>query len=214
MMDAMKTTMPAAALLICCALAGPALGQAASVLQGDIGSKGARAVEDTRLQPERRPDESQAEGEQLRLNGQCDKAVPLLRAYATRGDGYELSQFNLGMCLLDLAAAQHDAAQLAGRKEGAEWIVMAANAGLAKAQARAVLLYLDGTGVAADPVEAQKWSLLYHRNSTRIAIGLRDIAPQVSDRLDAELTDATRTQAEQRADNWTQTPQTSQSADE
>ncbi len=213
-MDKMKTAMPIAALLICWTLSGPALGQASGVM-GDIGSKGAIGVTDTRLKPDSRPDQSQAQGEQLRLNGQCDKAVPILRLYATRGDGYEISQFNLGMCLLDLAAAQHDAAQAAaGRKEGADWIVQAANAGFAKAEARAVLLYLEGTGVAADPVEAEKWSLLYHRNSTRIAIGLRDIAPQVSDRLDAELTDATRTQAEQRADNWTQTPQTSQSADE
>lgn len=212
-MDKMKTAMPVAALLISCALAGPAFGQAASVM-GDISSKGAIAVTDTRLKPDSRPDGSQAEGEQLRLNGQCDKAVPLLRAYATRGDGYEISQFNLGMCLVDLAAVQHDAAQAeAERKEGASWIVMAANAGLAKAQAKAVLLYMDGTGVAADPVEADKWALLYHRNSTRIAIGLHDIAPQVSGRLDAELTDATRTQAEQRADNWVQKPQPS-SADE
>ena len=210
-MDKMK--MPVAALLVCWASAGPVSAQISSV-QGDIASKGAVSVTDTRLKPDSRPDDSQAEGEQLRLNGQCDKAVPLLRAYATRGDGYEISQFNLGMCLLDLGAAQHDAAQAsAERKEGAEWIVEAANAGLAKAQARAVLVYLEGTGVAADPVEAEKWSLLYHRNSTRIAIGLRDIAPQVSGRLDAELTDATRTQAEQRADNWTQKPQTS-SADE
>jgi TPR repeat protein len=212
-MDTMKTALPVAALLVSWALAGPASAQMSSV-QGDIASKGAINVTDTRLKPDSRPDDSQAEGEQLRLNGQCDKAVPLLRAYANRGDGYEISQFNLGMCLLDLAAAQHDAGQAAaGRKEGADWIVLAANAGLAKAQARAVLVYLDGTGVPADPVEAEKWSLLYHRNSTRIAIGLRDIAPQVNDRLDAELTDATRTQAEQRADNWVQKPQVS-TADE
>jgi len=212
-MDKMKIAVPVAALLVCWSFTGPVSAQVASV-KGDMASKGAINVTDTRLKPDSRPDESQAEGEQLRLNGQCDKAVPILRAYATRGDGYEISQFNLGMCLFDLAAAQHDAAQAsAERKEGADWIVEAANAGLAKAQARAVLVYLEGTGVAADPVEAEKWSLLYHRNSTRIAIGLRDIAPQVSDRLDAELTDATRTQAEQRADNWTQKPQTS-TADE
>ena len=212
-MDTMKIALPVAALLISWAVAGPACAQISSV-QGDIASKGAVNVEDTRLKPDSRPDDSQAEGEQLRLNGRCDKAVPLLRAYATRGDGYEISQFNLGMCLFDLAAAQSDAKQAADeRKEGAEWIVLAANAGLAKAQARAVLLYLDGAGVAADPVEAEKWSLLYHRNSTRIAIGLRDIAPQVSGRLDSELTDATRTQAEQRADNWVQKPQAS-TADE
>jgi hypothetical protein len=213
-MDKMKFAMPIAALLICGTLAGPALGQAASVLQGDIGSKGAIGVTDTRLQPDRRLDESEAEGEQLRLNGQCDKAVPILRAYATQGAGNEIAQFNLGMCLLDLAAAQHDAAQAAGRKEGADWIVQSANAGFAKAQARAVMLYLDGAGVAADPVEAAKWSILYHRNSTRIAIGLRDIAPQVSDRLDAALTDATRTQAQERADNWSQKAQAAQTADE
>jgi hypothetical protein len=66
-----------------------------------------------------------------------------------------------------------------------------------------VLLYLDGTGVAPDPVEAEKWALLYHSNGIRLALGLPDVPPDVKDRLDTTLTDATRREAQSRADAWT-----------
>ena len=119
---------------------------------------------------------------------------------------HEISQFNLGLCLLDLAKAEHDAAQQAAdRKEAADWIVRSANAGFAKAQAEAVVLYLDGTGVAADPVEAKKWALLYHSNPLRFSIVLPDIAADITDRLDAALTDAKRAEARARANAWTKT---------
>ncbi len=77
-----------------------------------------------------------------------------------------------------------------------------ADTGFAKAQARAVALYLDGTGVAGDPVEAEKWALIYHRNAMRFSIGLPDIAPDLEKRLDAALTDKTRAEAEARASSW------------
>ena len=69
----------------------------------------------------------------------------------------------------------------------------------------AVLLYLDGTGVAADPVEADKWALLFHDNGMRISVGMPDIASDVKGRLDAALSAAQRSQAQTRADNWVST---------
>ncbi len=210
-MDAMKITMAAAALLAATALAGPALGQAASIGGvNDMGSKGAVNVQDTNIKPYQAQTNTEGEAEEMRLKGQCDKAVPILRAFAALEGDRSIARYNLGMCLFDLAAKQHDAAQVASmRKEGAGWILQAADGGSARAQAEAVVICLDGVGVAADPVEAAKWSILYRHNGTRLAIGLRDIAPEVSDRLDAALTDASRRQAQARADDWTHAAQSS-----
>jgi hypothetical protein len=91
------------------------------------------------------------------------------------------------------------------RHEGATWILRAADAGFAQAEAEAVTLRLDGVGVENDPVEAEKWALIYHHNGMRSVLNLPDIAADVSDRLDAALTSTTRAQAEARADAWSPT---------
>ena len=146
-----------------------------------------------------------ATAEDMRLKGQCDKAVPILRRIADR-DGAEISQFDLALCLLDLAQAEHDAQRATDlRSEAAEWTLRAANAGFAKAQAEAVTLYLDGTGVAADPVEAEKWAMLYHDNPWRYTIALPDISADLKDRLDAALDKTKRAEARSRANSWTRT---------
>ncbi len=141
-----------------------------------------------------------AEG--LRVEGKCDKAVPMLRPIAERGAGHEIAQHDLGLCLFDLAKADADAKHAGElRAEAAQWVLRAANGGFAKAQALAVALYLDGNGVAADPVEAEKWALLYHRNGMRMAIGLHDVEPDIRKRLDA-LSDAQESEAKKRAEDW------------
>ncbi|MBV8976925.1 MAG: sel1 repeat family protein [Alphaproteobacteria bacterium] len=158
------------------------------------------------LEPKKLPSDPVGVAAELRLRGRCDRAVPILRNYAERDNGGEIAQFNLGMCLIDLAGPEHDAKRAGELKaEGAQWILRAANAGMGKAQAEAVLLYLDGVGVAADPVEADKWALLFHDNGTRIAIGLSDLSSSVKDRLDAALSAAQRSQARARADAWVST---------
>jgi TPR repeat protein len=147
---------------------------------------------------------SDAEGtaEDLRLNGKCDLAVPILRGLA-EGTGYPISRYHLGLCLITLAGAVHDASQAAQmRHEGATWILRAANAGFAQAEAEAVTVCLDGVGVEKDPVEAEKWAVVYRHNGMRSILNLPDIESDVSDRLDAALTDTTRAQAEARADAW------------
>ena len=150
--------------------------------------------------------DSASRAEELRVKGQCDKAVPILRRVLDNG-GSEISQFNLGMCLLDLADAEHNAQHaLAMRAEGADWIVRSANAGFAQAQSKAVLLYLDGVGVAADPVEAKKWALLYRHNVSRSIFGLPDIDNGVTGRLDIAVTGEKSAEARARANAWTKTP--------
>ncbi|MEI9931548.1 MAG: hypothetical protein WDM89_13675 [Rhizomicrobium sp.] len=91
------------------------------------------------------------------------------------------------------------------KQEGAGWILTAANAGLARAQGEAVLLYLDGIGVKPDPVEAGKWAYLFHDNGSRLVFGFPDIAPALHDRLDAAMTHDQRKEAHARADAWVTT---------
>ena len=157
------------------------------------------------LPPERRdaPTNTEGHAEDLRLAGRCDKAVPIFRNLIDSPQGFPITKYNLGLCLLDLAAADSNAVQAAQlRQEGAMWIVRAANGGFNRAQAKAVTLYLDGVGMKPDPVEAEKWALIYHRNGTRFALGLPDIDSEIRDRLDAMLSDAQYAQAEARADAW------------
>jgi len=136
-----------------------------------------------------------SKAEELRLKGHCDQAIPLLRGLVD-SDGSEIAEFNLGLCLLDVAATdtQH-AADL--KKEATEWIVAAADTGLARAQSRAVSLLLD-----TDPVEAQKWAILYRGNPTRYNFGLPDLPDDVTTRLDKALTGPQKVEARKRANAW------------
>jgi hypothetical protein len=203
-MGAMKTTIALMTLLTAAISCGPAFGQMSSV-NGGIAATRTVNVEDTNIKPYQGQDSSEGAAEEMRLRGDCNKAIPLLRQYAAREEGNAIAQFNLGMCLLDLANKAHDTDPMsAERKEAAKWIVVAANGNSAKAQAEAVVLFLDGIGVAPDPVEAAKWSILYRRNGVVLAVGMGDINQTIRDRLDAVLTDASRSQAENRADDWTE----------
>jgi hypothetical protein len=202
--DRMKALFSIAACVVAASLAAPARAQV------DSDMPPMRDGSDLRQPEVKLPPDPVGAGEDLRLAGKCDRAVVNLRPFAERGAGNEIAQFNLGMCLLDLAAHATDPAKTADmRHEGAQWILQAANAGLGKAQAEAVVLYLDGTGVASDPAEADKWALIYHNNGMRISVGMPDIGPAVKSRLDAALTDAMRAQARSRADDWKQTVQAS-----
>ena len=121
------------------------------------------------LDPEQR-------AEELRLAGKCQQAIPIYRRMVARG-GFEIAQFHLGLCLLDVSKSEPDAQRAAALKqEAADTIIKAANGGLANAQIQLVRLYLDGVGVAADPVEAGKWALIYHANGSRFVISLPDIS--------------------------------------
>jgi len=136
-----------------------------------------------------------SKAEEMRLKGHCDQAIPILRGLVDNG-GSEIAQFNLGLCLLDVAVTdtQH-AADL--KKEGMEWIVAAADAGLARAQSRAATLLID-----SDPVEAQKWAILYRGNPTRYNFGLPDLPDDVAARLDKALTGPQKVEARKRANAW------------
>ena len=154
------------------------------------------------------PNEPEGRGEDLRLNGKCTEAIPIFRDLAARGAGFEIARYNLGLCLLDLAKAEPDAQRAASLKhEAAAQIMRAANGGFPGAQLGLVTLYLDGNGVGTDPVEAGKWSLIYHANGTRQVLGLPDVSHDLQARLDGVLTAKTWAEAQSRADAWFPAPQ-------
>jgi hypothetical protein len=154
---------------------------------------------------QRGPLEPEERGEELRLSGHCDQAIPIFRRIAARG-GFEIAEYNLGLCLFDVSANEPDAKQKAQlTQQATDSILKAANGGLAVAQIKLVSLYLDGLGVASDPIEAGKWSLIYHANGARYVIGLKDVPDTLQARLDSAL-DATRwAEARARANAWTPT---------
>jgi hypothetical protein len=149
------------------------------------------------------PSDPEGNAEDLRLHGKCEQAIPIFRRLAANGAGYEIAQYNLGLCLFDLSKAEADASRAANlRQDAAKNILAAANNGLAKAQASLVVMYLDGAGVEHDPVQAGMWSLIYHANGARIAIGLPNISEALQARLDGALSDTAWQQARSRADTW------------
>lgn len=142
--------------------------------------------------------------EKLRLEGKCDEAVPIFREIVATQYGYHETQFHFAACLFTLAKAEHDPQKAqALNSEGADWIVRGADDGVPKAQAVAVTLYLDGIGVAADPVEAGKWAYVFHDNGSRLALGQPDLDAALRGRLDAALTGDQRKKAHALAESWT-----------
>jgi hypothetical protein len=152
--------------------------------------------------PVRVPLDPEQRAEELRLAGKCQQAIPVYRRMVARG-GFEIAQFHLGLCLLDVSKSEPDAQRAATLKqEAAATIISAANGGLANAQIELVRLYLDGIGVAADPVEAGKWALIYHSNGSRFVISLPDISPELQARLDGVLNGTRWAEAQSRANSW------------
>jgi TPR repeat protein len=191
----MKRAMAAAIL----ALAMSATAQAAP--RDDVGSIDPGGDHDPSEYQVQLPPDPEGKAEELRLAGKCDEAVPILRRLS---DNDDIAQYNLGLCLIALGKKEQDAARSAGlEREGAQWILRAANQGLPNAQASLVSVYLDGSGVAADPVEAAKWSLLYQENGTRLALGLPDIPDAVETRLDGTVDATSWAAARKRAAAWT-----------
>ena len=175
-----------------------------AIVLAALASSGALAQSRARVAAPNRsgslPPEPQARADGYRLTGRCDVAIPIYRALAVQGAGYELAAFDLGLCLLEGAKTAPDAAAL--QQEAAGLMLTAANTGLPNAQNGLAALYLDGTGVVRDPVEAGKWALLYHSSSVRRMYRLPDIAPALQARLDAALDEKAWDQAQARADAW------------
>jgi hypothetical protein len=142
-------------------------------------------------------------GMKLKSEGHCDQAVPLLEPVAAQGRGFEVAQYQVGLCLLDLG---RNAATPAERSEleakAARWILLAGNSGLGAAQEQLSRLSLDGVGLPADKIEAGKWALLFRHNPMRLQIGPRDLDRQLDKRLQEALSADDWVAATARADGW------------
>jgi hypothetical protein len=200
----MKQRTMFAILLVIAAVAAPAAAQyTPDEATGPANSTNGPPRSDDSSRTSRLPSDPEGNAEDLRLNGKCEQAIPIFRRLAANGDGYEIAQYNLGLCLLDVGKAEPDAKRAAILKqEAAENIIRAANNGLPKAQSGLVVMYLDGNGVERDPVRAGMWSLIYHANGARMAIGLPNISPELQARLDGALTQDAWQQAQALANAW------------
>ncbi|HEV2562525.1 MAG TPA: hypothetical protein VGT78_10325 [Rhizomicrobium sp.] len=154
------------------------------------------------------PPDPEGKAEELRLQGKCQQALPILRSLAA-DDRDDIAKFNLGQCLLDLSKGVANGQGL--KREGVVWLLKAANKGLPNAQLSLVSVYLDGSGVPRDAIEAGKWSLIYHGNGMRFTIGMKDISPDLQARLDGALNEQSWIEARSRADAWM--PQTQSAED-
>lgn len=169
---------------------------------GSISPERGGSEEDAPVAAPRVPLDPEQRAEELRLNGNCDQAIPIYRRMVARG-GFEIAQFHLGLCLLDVSKSESDTQRAAALKqEAALTIINAANGGLANAQIQLVTFYLDGTGVPVDPIEAAKWALIYHSNGSRFVISLPDISPALQARLDGAVNATGWAEAQSRANSW------------
>jgi len=196
----MKVGLAITLLSLAVCLAGPVIAQQG--LKGPTGNIDPEGGSEPPLRSPRAPLDPEQRAEELRLAGKCQQAIPIYRRMVARG-GFEIAQFHLGLCLLDVGKAEPDAQRAtAFKQEAASTILNAANGGLANAQIQLVSLYLDGVGVAADPVEAGKWALIYHANGSRFVIHLPDISPELQARLDGVLNGTSWAEAQSRANYW------------
>jgi hypothetical protein len=197
-----KTMIAIAAALFCLAVPAHAqYGGASGPAKADDTVPGGA---DASSRAEQAPPDPEGTAEDLRMKGRCDRAIPIFRRLANNGAGFEIAQYNLGLCLFDISKAEPDAAHAASLKqEAAANIIAAADRGLPKAQASLVRLYLDGNGVERDPVQAGMWALIYHGNGARMALGLPNIPAALQAQLDSLLNEQAWQQAQARADAWT-----------
>lgn len=147
-----------------------------------------------------------ASAREMQAEQGCAKAVPTYRIVASFGADYEVAQYELGACLLEMAANSGPEAALF-RDEGLLWVKRAAWAGAARAQHRLASLlsgagYDQGTGVAPDPQAAMGWALVYQANPARSLYALPDVPEPVFDHLRATLSEDARADADAFAANF------------
>ena len=120
----------------------------------------------------------------------CAPAVPAYRVAASFGDGYEVAQYELGACLLEVEATSDVEASLLAQ-EAQFWLNRAAWAGNARAQNKLATI-LSGAnhtsaGLTPAPAEAIKWALVYEQNSARKLYNMKPVSMPVMEHLRATL---------------------------
>ncbi len=135
----------------------------------------------------------------------CARAAPAYRIVSSFGDGYEIAQYELGACLLEMVGDSDEETALF-RNESLFWLNRAAWAGNPRAQLKLAEILSGAPGqkisfIDSDPVRAEAWSIIYDKNGARETYGLRPLGSLVSAHLQSalapEMTEAARMQAAQ-----------------
>lgn len=171
-----STALLAVAIALTACASGPKGSQGAGGFQIDVASQSERILADAR---KKRNDEG------------CAKAIPSYRVVASFGKGHDTAQYELGACLMEIAANPVEGALL--REEGAFWLRRAAYAGNARAQLTLAssLSGADGhsvAGLAPDLVEGYGWSLIYSDNAAHKLYGLPELHPVAADHFRTQMT--------------------------
>ncbi|MFC2951085.1 hypothetical protein ACFOOP_04050 [Marinicaulis aureus] len=137
----------------------------------------------------------------------CAKAAPAYRIVASYGEGYEIAQYELGACLMQMTGAG-DPETMLFRQEGVFWLSRAAWAGDARAQGRLAEALSGAQGYAAshlgpDPEAALMWSLVYTANGSRDVYGLRPLPSLVTEHIASVLSADAEERARQKAVQFT-----------
>lgn len=134
-----------------------------------------------------------ARARQIQSEQGCARAVPTYRVIASFGADYEVAQYELGACLIEIDGVNaHETALF--RDEGLLWIKRAAWGGNARAQHRLAHLlsgaaYEPPRGFAPDPQAAMGWALVYQANPARSLYALPDVADPVLNHLRSALSE-------------------------
>ena len=121
----------------------------------------------------------------------CAKAAPAYRIVSGYGEGYEIAQYELGACLLEMTGAS-DMETILFREESLFWLNRAAYAGNPRAQLKLAEV-LSGapayavTHVSPNPQRAMMWSVVYEANGARETYGLKPVGSLVVTHLSSAL---------------------------
>ncbi len=124
-----------------------------------------------------------------KADGDCTQAITGLERIAAFGRGFEIAQYHLGDCYLRLAAIGEPDQKNALEIKAANWLIKSAQSNNVDAQLALIPLYLNGTAVAQNPIEAGRWFLLFERNPALHTFSAATLDPTVKDRLYAMLTE-------------------------
>jgi TPR repeat protein len=154
----------------------------------------------TVIRPGQDPNRAYTEGLDLKNQGNCARAIEILRPVANLGPGYENAQTALGMCLLQAKPADKDLSS--DSADGLTWLQRAADAGWPEAQGELAAAYAFGPAATRNGNEAAYWLALYQNNPGRQRIGFAPMPAADVASIEKLLTSAQKEAGAQRAAMW------------
>ncbi|MEM8772028.1 MAG: hypothetical protein AAGD92_10305 [Pseudomonadota bacterium] len=124
-----------------------------------------------------------------RAENSCEAAAPSFRVVASFGKGYDVAQYELGECLLEIDDPNPIQSAL-HQEEARLWLRRAAWAGNARAQL-ALADHLSATAnnavANANLIEAYGWALIYQDNAAHALYGLPSLSAEAKERFATAL---------------------------